>query len=136
MELIFEYAKKAFLVRLEVDQVNEPGVWEEVGLCICTGKIVKIHGPFPCGQWPDIKVFWHALISELEEGEKVEADLGYRGKPRHVNEGIILLLLKDNIRNLWYSHCMKHSTTGLNNGTAYIGFSPTMNQSMDLSSSL
>lgn len=36
-------------------------------------------------------MFRHALIHELEEGEKVEADLGYRGKPQHVNEANIFL---------------------------------------------
>ena len=66
-----------------------PCIWYKVGLCICTGKIVWTHGPFPCGQWCDISVFWHALIHELNKGEKVEADLGDRGEPRHVNEANI-----------------------------------------------
>jgi hypothetical protein len=42
-------------------------------------------GHFPCGHWPDIKIFRDALINELDEGEKVEADKGYRGEPESVS---------------------------------------------------
>ena len=31
------------------------------------------------------------MLCELEEGEKVEADLGYRGESRHVNEANMFL---------------------------------------------
>ena len=61
-----------------------PGVRYEVGLCIRTGDIVWIHGPFPCGHWPDITIFRSALIYELLDGEKVEADKGYRGEPVYI----------------------------------------------------
>ena len=60
-----------------------PGLRYEIGVCIRTGSIVWIHGPFPCGQWPDIKIFRHALADYLEEGERVETDRGYRGQTRH-----------------------------------------------------
>lgn len=61
-----------------------PGLRYEVGLCIRTGDIVWIHGPFPCGKWPDIKIFRKALKHMLSEGEKVQADNGYRGEPNHI----------------------------------------------------
>ena len=61
-----------------------PGVRYEVGLCIQTGEIVWIHGPFPCGKWPDLKNFRHSLKHQLGDGEKVVADLGYRGEPQHI----------------------------------------------------
>jgi DDE superfamily endonuclease len=64
---------------------NGPGLRYEVAISICSGDIVWIHGPFPCGHWPDIKIFRHALIYELEEGEKVEADKGYRGEAEHAS---------------------------------------------------
>ena len=56
-----------------------PGVRYEVGLTIRTGHIVWIHGPFPCESWPDMKNFRHVMIHFLGPGERVEADLGYRG---------------------------------------------------------
>ena len=56
-----------------------------MALCICSGDIVWIHGPFPCGSWPDLKVFRNALDDELADGEMVEADKGYRGEPQFVN---------------------------------------------------
>ena len=50
-----------------------------------------INGPFPCGQCSDLKIFWHTLMGELEAGEKVEADLGYKGENFHINEDNIFL---------------------------------------------
>ena len=70
---------------------NGPGVCYKVALCICTGDIVWINRPFPCGQWSDLKIFWHALMSELEAGKMVEADLEYEGEKFHINEVNIFL---------------------------------------------
>lgn len=61
------------------------GLRYEVALCIQTGDIVWIHGPFAAGKWNDIKIFRDALISYLGEGERVEADDGYIGEaPQYV----------------------------------------------------
>ena len=54
-------------------------------MCIATGLIVWIHGPFPCGSFPDIKIFRHGLKHQLAKGESVEADRGYRGEPQCVS---------------------------------------------------
>ena len=51
----------------------------EVALCIKTGWIVWINGPYEAGSWPDINIFRDSLKSHLEENERVEADDGYRG---------------------------------------------------------
>lgn len=36
---------------------KKAGVRYEVAVCIQTGWIVWINGPYPCGAWPDIKIF-------------------------------------------------------------------------------
>ena len=54
------------------------GLWWEVVVCIKTGDIVWIYGPFPCGKWPDIKIYRRRLKHMLRPGEMVEADAGYR----------------------------------------------------------
>lgn len=59
---------------------NGPGVRYELAVCIQTGDIVWMHGPFPCGSWPDIKIFRSKLKNKLLPNEMVEADLGYRGE--------------------------------------------------------
>ena len=59
---------------------KKSGLRYEVGICILTGDIVWINGPYPCGSWPDINIFRDALITELEAGERVEADDGYIGE--------------------------------------------------------
>ena len=55
------------------------GVRYEVAVCIATGEIVWVNGPFPCGQWPDVRIFSTWLKHQLLPGECVEVDRGYRG---------------------------------------------------------
>ena len=57
-----------------------PGLRYELAVCIQTGWIVWCNGPYPCGHWPDIKIFRHRLIHMIPDGEMVEADKGYRGE--------------------------------------------------------
>ena len=52
----------------------------ELCLCILTGDLVWINGPYEAGRWPDIEIFRDALISELDPGERVETDDGYIGE--------------------------------------------------------
>ena len=82
---------KPFWPGCESFKFNGPDDHYDAALCICTGHIVWINGPNPCGQWPDLKIFRHALMGELLDGEKVEADLGYRGENLYINEFNIFL---------------------------------------------
>jgi hypothetical protein len=61
-----------------------PGVGYEVGLNVMTGQIVWVHGPFPCGEWPDLNIFRAGMKLMLGKGEKVIANLGYEGEPNFV----------------------------------------------------
>lgn len=66
-------------------KTKKSGLRYEVALGILSGNIVWVNGPFPCGAWPDIKIFRHSLASFLEQGERVEADNGYIGEaPQYV----------------------------------------------------
>jgi hypothetical protein len=56
---------------------NGPGVHYEIAVCIQTGWIVWINGPFPCGT-PDLCIARSALIFELDDNEKYLADGGYK----------------------------------------------------------
>lgn len=58
---------------------NKSGLRYEVALCILTGDIVWINGPYECGLWPDINIFRHVLLAMLAPFERVEADDGYVG---------------------------------------------------------
>ena len=51
-----------------------PGVRYETAVCIQTGDIVSIEGPFPAGSWPDSKIFNNKLRHMLLDDEMVEAD--------------------------------------------------------------
>ena len=59
---------------------KKAGVRYEICLCIKTGHIVWINGPYPCGDYNDITIFRLALIHELGENERVECDDGYGGE--------------------------------------------------------
>ena len=52
----------------------------EFAFHIKTGWLVLIHGPFPCGDWPDICIFHHGLKNMLDKKECMEADNGYIGE--------------------------------------------------------
>jgi hypothetical protein len=56
---------------------NGPGVCYEIAVCIQTGWIVWINGPFPCGT-PELCIAQSALIFELDNNEKYLADGGYK----------------------------------------------------------
>ena len=71
------------------------GVRYEVAVCIKTGDIVWINGPFPCGRFPDITIFRRDLIHKLRAGEMVEADLGYRGEPTKIRTPDAYVSLQD-----------------------------------------
>jgi hypothetical protein len=60
------------------------GVRYEVGVCIQTGDICWVNGPYMCGRWPDIKIFCARLMGMLPPGELVLTDNGYKGKPTKV----------------------------------------------------
>ena len=59
------------------------GLRYEVAVCILSGECVWINGPFEPGMYNDIMIFCSALLGELEEGERVEADDGYNGEAPH-----------------------------------------------------
>jgi hypothetical protein len=64
---------------------KKSGLRYEVGLCIATGDIVWLNGPYECGKWPDISIFRDSLLSHLAPAERVEADDGYIGEhPLHI----------------------------------------------------
>ena len=54
-----------------------PGLRYEVGICIQTGWICWVNGPFPCGAWPDLRIARSALHLALCAGEMYIADGGY-----------------------------------------------------------
>lgn len=56
---------------------NGPGLRYEIGVCIQTGHIVWVNGPFPCGAWPDLRIARSWIITEMAPGEMMVADGGY-----------------------------------------------------------
>jgi hypothetical protein len=58
-------------------KLKHAGVRYEVCVCIMTGWIVWVHGPFPCGAWPDLRIARSALHDSLLADEMYIADGGY-----------------------------------------------------------
>jgi hypothetical protein len=63
---------------------NAPAVRYKVALLILSSDLVWINGSFWAGEWPYIKIFHRDLIHELEGGEKIQADRGYRGEDDYI----------------------------------------------------
>jgi DDE superfamily endonuclease len=63
------------------EKFNGPGVKYEIGVCIQTGWIVHVNGPYPCGEWNDLNVARDDLCFKLAESqfedEMACADGGY-----------------------------------------------------------
>lgn len=62
------------------EKFNGPGLRYEVGVSINNGDLVWLNGPKPCGVKPDLVIFRDGMKNFLEDGERVEADFGYRGE--------------------------------------------------------
>ena len=82
------------------------GLRYEVGICIQTGDIVWVNGPYPAGRMNDIKIFRHCLKSFLGVGERCEADDGYLGEapqcikcPKSFTNPEITLPMQQRVRN-------------------------------------
>ena len=60
-------------------KINGPAVRYEVGVCIKTGWIVWINGPFPAGKWPDGNIACLSLVHFLDAAGEYygAADGGY-----------------------------------------------------------
>jgi len=56
---------------------NHAALRYEVAVCIKTGWIVWVLGPFPAGAWPDLRIAREVLHHELCNGEMYYADGGY-----------------------------------------------------------
>ena len=58
------------------------GVRYKIAVCIQTGDIIFVNGPFSAGRWPDISILWQNLMYCLLPGERVEVDARYCGEPK------------------------------------------------------
>jgi hypothetical protein len=80
------YEQKPFWKGWFSHKFNGPALRYEVGICIQSGDIVWLNGPYPAGEWNDIKIFRDSLknvLAGIVPREKVEADNGYRGEPQY-----------------------------------------------------
>ena len=98
---------KPFWPGWESFKFNGPGVHYEATLYICTGVVVWINGPNPCGKWPDLKILRNTLMGELLVGEKGEVDLGYRDEILLINKIHFSSVRVEKGRKIWHMHVMK-----------------------------
>lgn len=54
-----------------------PGLRYEIALNIRKGEIVWVHGGYPCGLYPDLKLAREAYVDLVNPGERSVADKGY-----------------------------------------------------------
>jgi hypothetical protein len=69
-------------------KLNGPGYKYEIGICIRTGAIVWVNGPFKAGRH-DVTIFVEdGLKDALADDEAVEVDAGYQGDDQLKNPNI------------------------------------------------
>ncbi|KAJ3076642.1 hypothetical protein HDU98_001652 [Podochytrium sp. JEL0797] len=61
---------------------HRAGIRFQVATALGTSRIVHISGGLPCGANPDLLMVRRTLLKDLEDGELVAADQGYRGDAR------------------------------------------------------
>lgn len=74
------YEPTPFSSRWYSHKFKGPGLRYELGVCIQTGEIVWVNGPFPCGDYPDLRIAREGLIYALAASpvkEMAVADGGY-----------------------------------------------------------
>ena len=77
-----------FNTNIYSEKLNGPGYKYEVGVCIATGDIVWINGPFYAGRH-DVTIFQEdGLKDALCDDECVEVDAGYQGDDKFKNPNI------------------------------------------------
>ena len=54
-----------------------PGLRYEVGVCIGTGSIIWVNGPYPCGSFSAVRIFRKVMKMHLGVGEGVVTVGGY-----------------------------------------------------------
>ena len=70
------------------EKFNGPALKYEVVVCIATGQIVWVNGPFEGGR-SDVTIFKEdGLLDALAEEECVEVDMGYQGSTKLKNPRI------------------------------------------------
>ena len=73
------YEQTPFDPKWKSHKFNGPGVRCEIGVCMQTGWIVWINGPYPAGHWTDLNICRDAICYELDADEKFLADGVYSG---------------------------------------------------------
>ena len=69
-------------------KINHAAVRYEIGVTLRSKRIAWIHGPFPCGAYPDLSIFRLKLKGFLKADEKVIADSGYKDTKCIIPDGL------------------------------------------------
>lgn len=75
----WETGRKVLDKRFYSHKFNGHGLRYEVAISILNSDIVWIAGPYMPGKFNDLMIFRDGLRQELDQGERCEADDGYRG---------------------------------------------------------
>ncbi len=59
---------------------GKSGLQYKIATGLLSGEVKWINGPYPCGKWLDLTIFWYSLQAYLHPEERVEEDDGYYGK--------------------------------------------------------
>lgn len=106
-----------------------PGLRFEVSVSVQTGWIVWVNGPFPCGSWPDLKI-WCACLWVTRELLLTTATAGILSTL--TLPGNALMHLNRKLKRLWLELDMSVLTGDSNSGSACVRGGITLLRRMPL----
>lgn len=60
--------------------IDHAGLRYEIGICLQTGWLVWVEGPYPPGRWSDLDIAENCLHGDLDRGELYLTDGTYRDR--------------------------------------------------------
>jgi len=78
------YEPGPFDCRWYLHKFHGPAICYEINVCIQTGWIVWINGPFAPGDWSNLSITQYGIAKWLDHGQKYLADGGCRSQDGNV----------------------------------------------------
>lgn len=79
-----------FSSQLYSQEIRESGLRYKVAVSIETENIVLMCAPFPCGSWPNLKIFKNKQVTKLFTHERIITDKGYTHEKRASIDNLIV----------------------------------------------
>lgn len=95
-------------VQFYSDQLKRPALRYEVGVCLRSGSVGWLSGPFPGGGWPNPSILRSKLPTLLGPGEFVIAGKGYEGVDPRIHTSMDAIGDRTKVRSIAQCEAIDH----------------------------